>query len=777
MATLLRANLLTIGENNNPMEMVFGGMGEKNNQLVPYGETLAIDSRSGPAGQYTSNEPDGGPSIDIRQLLGRYWLLLLILMIIGAAGGFVSVVLNTPMYKTRLLLEVQDTSVVVKDGPFGGGGGFESNEVNIETQINILRGGSFLKRGADRMQSETVPLAPAGQDLFSHLRQRLHPATQDPLENVRRGLTVAVQTFDARPVARTRLIELSCESTSPDVAAQFLNAMAAEFAEDTTRSRMQTSQKTSEWLAAQIEETKSKVQESEEHLRDFVQASGNVFAGQDTTLDDTKLATLKGELAKIQADRIIKQTRYELTLNNPPQTLGEILDDSVLKGYQQQIENLKREKAVLETTYTSKNEKVRKLDAQLPLLESAYTNELSSVVKRIKNDYDAALRQEKLLSAAYSGQSQKVGAEAGKSAQYNALRREVDTLRQMYQSLLMQANQAGLSSSVPVNPIRIVESANPPDVPYKPRPVLNLSFGTMFGVALAAGLAFLRERMDHSIKSPGMTRRLLNTPELGVIPNLYANGNGITRSVRNGGNSALDVSPEDPAAALIQWQQGPAFVAESFRGTLASILRNQAGRKQKTILITSAGPAEGKTTVIQNLGIALAETGAKVLLVDADFRRSHLHRKFGLPNEWGLIDLVSESTPLAEYPPERFGVPTGFPGLSILPNRPTQDNVSKALYSPRLRAIFEALTSRYDTILVDSPPILNVADTRIMAPLTDALILVLRCGITHRDNALEAYRRIQEDGLALLGTVLTDYDLSGDHKRQYYYDYGEHTRA
>jgi capsular exopolysaccharide synthesis family protein len=181
--------------------------------------------------------------------------------------------------------------------------------------------------------------------------------------------------------------------------------------------------------------------------------------------------------------------------------------------------------------------------------------------------------------------------------------------------------------------------------------------------------------------------------------------------------------------------------------------------------------------VIQNLGIALAETGAKVLLVDADFRRPHLHHKFGLSNEFSLIDLISEDTALGQYPSERFGVPTGFPGLSILPNRPTQDNVSKALYSPRLRALFEMLTARYDTILVDAPPILHVADTRIMAPLTDALILVLRCGVTNQESALEAYRRIQEDGLSLLGTVLTDYELSADHKKQYYYDYGQPSRA
>jgi capsular exopolysaccharide synthesis family protein len=650
--------------------------------------------------------------------------------------------------------------------------------VNIQTQVNILRGGSFLKRGADRMQSETVPLAPTGQDLFSRLRQRLHPATQDPLENARQGLMVAVQSFDARPVVKTRLIEMTCESTSPDVAAQFLNAMAAEFAEDTSRSRMQSSQKTSEWLAAQIEETKSKVQESEEHLRDYVTASGNVFAGQESTLDDTKLAQLKGELARIQSERIAKQTRYELTLKNAPETLGEILDDGMLKGYQQQINTLKREKASLETIYTPKNEKVIKLDAQLAFLEKIYENEVSSVVRRIKNDYDAALRQEKLLAAAYNGQSSRVGAEAGKLAQYTALRREVDTLRQMYQSLLMQANQAGLSSSVPINPIRIVEPSNPPEKPYKPWPALNISLGTFLGLVLTAGFVFARERLDHSIKSPSMSRRLLNTPELGVIPNLHVNGNGASRrAARNGKKLELEDPLSGSAAALVTWQSGPAFVTESFRGTLASILRNQAGRKQKTILITSPGPAEGKTTVIQNLGIALAETGAKVLLVDADFRRPHLHHKFGLSNEFGLIDMISEDTPLDQYPSERFGVPTGFAGLSILPNRTTHDNVSKALYSPRLRALFEILMGRYDTILVDAPPILHVADTRIMAPLTDALILVLRCGVTNQESALEAYRRIQEDGLSLLGTVLTDYDLTAEHKRQYYYDYGEQSRA
>jgi len=681
------------------------------------------------------------------------------------------------MFRTRLLLEVLGVNEAYAKNSMDAMV-FDATEVGIQTQISILRSGSFLRRGADRLQSETVPLAPTGRDLFSRLRERVNPATRDPLENARRGLTTAISTFDARPVNRTKLIELSCESTSPDVAAQFLNSMAAEFVEDTLRSRMQTAQKTSEWLAAQIEETKSKLQEAEERQRDFVQASGNQFAGQDSTLDDTKLSQLKIELAKIQSERIAKQTKYELLRKSPPESLPDILDDANLRSYQQQISALKREKAVLETTFTSKHEKVRKVDVQLTMLEKTYQNEVGSILKRIQNDYESALRHEKLLSGAYQGQSQRVGSGAGKAAQYNALKREVETLRQMYQSLLMQSNQAGISSSVPINPIRIVEPSFAPEVPYKPQPVMNISFGTLMGFALSVGFIFLRERSDRSIKSPGSTRRLLNTPELGVIPNLRLDANGITKPAQ--ASRLLPLTPEvdDSMTALVNWQNAPAFLAESFRSTLTSILRNQRnGKAEKTILITSPGPGEGKTTVVQNLGIALAETGRKVLLIDGDFRRPHLHHRFGLANDWSLVDLLSQKIPLDEYSPDRLGLNTGYSGLSLLPNRVTQDNVAKLLYSPRLRAIFEALTEGYDMVLVDAPPILHLADARIIAPLTDALILVLRAGVTDQESAVEAYRRIREDGLFLLGTVLTDCDSNSSRKRPYYYDYVNNDRA
>ncbi len=715
-----------------------------------------------------------GVSFNLRALLRKYWALLLALVVVGAGAGFASVVLSTPMYKAHLMLEIQNSPA----GAMLGDNGRSSSDaqLDVQTQIAVLRTGQFLKRGADRLQSESVPVAPLGQDLFSHLRQRVHPATQDPLESMRSGLNVAIGTFDARPVNQTRLIELSCDSTNPDVAAGFLNAMAAEFVEDTSQSRMQSSQRAAEWVAGQIEETKAKVDEAEGKLRDFVKESGNRFAGQgpEGTLDDAKLAQLKMELAKVQADRIAKQTRYELTLRNASENLGAVIDDAGLRGYEEQINSLKQQKAALEITLTDNNPKVQRLDAQLAVVENAYKTELSRTVAKIKGDYEAAAQQERLLSGAYSSQSQAVGSQTGPAYQYDALKRQVETLRQMYQSLLLQQNQVGLSSSVPINPVRIIEPSTRPDTPYKPQAVLNICFGTLLGFVLTGGIVFIRERSDSSIKKPGFSGKLLNATELGVIPDLdrisqtSLTRKGLLASARLFGRSSenRDAGKEE---LDLNWSSG-SFFAESFRSTLASILRKGHDRSLKAILITSAGPSEGKTMVVQNLGRALAESGRRVLLLDADFRRPHLHRAFNVPNDIGLIDLISNAELFAGCHSEQPGVTRVANNLWILPNRPVREELFRHLYSGRLRELLDKFRSQYDMVLVDAPPILHLADARIIGPFVDSVILVVRSGATGRQQAMDAYQCIQQDGLPLLGTVLTCWNPTDSNEYKYRYD-------
>ena len=720
--------------------------------------------------------------IDAVLLIRRYWLILISLVFLGGSAGFVSVVLTSPVYHAQLLLEATSGTDPWLRTP-AQGGTFESNEVNLQTQISILKTGQFLKRGSDRLQAEAVPMRPPGKGLFSRLRERFRPANQDPVAAFQQGLAMATTTFDARPQNKTRLIELSCESTSPDVASRFLNAMATEFVQDAAQSLTANSQKTTEIFSAQIEEAKSHLQDAEERRRNFVAASGNLFAGQETgTLADLQLVQAKNKLAEVQSQRIALQTKYEISQRSAPEALPEVQNDLVLRGYRNQGDTLRQEKAALLLTLTDKNPKVQKLDVQLNEVQQAYNRRVNDIVSGIKRDYEAALQEEKHRMQDYQSKSGHVSAEADKASQYNALNREVESLRQIYQTLVAQANQQRLSSAVPVNPMRVVEWSTAPTAPYTPKPILNISFGVMLGLALTGGLVFLRERTDRSIRSPGSTRRYLRTPELGVIPNLYQDSDRPAGLLLEDGSGQRGVSIAGDAGstnALVAWQRSPAYIAESFRGTLASILRTQGpGRTHSAILVTSAGPGEGKTTVVQHLGMALAETGRKVLLMDADFRRPHLHKRFHIQNDPSLIDLVMDEIPISDYPAERFGVATEVPGLWILPNRPTDTNVARALYSPRLRVIFSKLRERYDMVLVDAPPVLHLADTRIIAPLTDAAILVVRSGKTDRETASEAARRMQDDGIYLLGSVLTDWSSSAAfRKRHYYYDYADEDRT
>jgi polysaccharide biosynthesis transport protein len=749
--------------------------------VIPYVPAPMFGYADGAAAEMA---PTAG-GLDVGRLLRKYVWLVLLLLPLGIVGGVFAVVLETPVYKARTMLEVLGAS-----GARGAldGENYEVSATNIATQIRLLQSSAFLRGVMERLQSETVPPAPTRTDLFSKLRSRIRPETQDPLTIMHEGLTKALETYDVRLINGTRLIEIDCESTNPEIASNFVNTLASEYVEENNQSRTQSAQKAGQWTQAQLEEARINYQEAERKLQEFVTKSGLTFVGQEDTLADMKLRQLKGDLAASQAERIAKQTRYEMVKNASPEALPNILADSeVISTLQQKLREAQRNLAMLGTRLTPANPRMMPYQVQVDQLQEALNREVTGAVERIRNEYETALRKERLQTAAYAAQSGQVAAQAGKANDYNALKREVEIAKQAHSALLLQASQANLSNTVPISNMRVVDPSTPSSDPYKPRPPLIIGLGAITSMFFTVGIIFLREKLDRSVNEPGQLKTVMRARELGVIPSvdihtaalkpqhtLFRLGKGRQGPLEGVPDEAFAIfSGENSRTELVAWNERASIVTESFRSTLASLMReNGQGQRPQVILVSSPNPGEGKTTIVSNLGIALSETGWRVLMIDADFRRPRLHQIFQVPSDWGVSSLLEEEMPVSSYVASQLAVPTAMPRLYVLPSGPPMKSVQRAVYSRRLPEIIQAMRGHFDVVLIDAPPLLPFADGRVMARYTDGVVLVIRAGMTEQAEAFLAYERLQEDGTTFLGTILNDWKptkSNSSYYNNYYY--------
>ena len=330
--------------------------------------------------------------------------------------------------------------------------------------------------------------------------------------------------------------------------------------------------------------------------------------------------------------------------------------------------------------------------------------------------------------------------------------REVDGNRRFYDVILQKANDARMASVVSQSNIRLVDAAEPATRPYKPNLLLNLALGTLGGFVLALGWVMLQEQNTAALHAPGEAGTYLALPELGAIPNEGARKRSALRFFRS-----PDGKLRVERAVL---EQASSCVSESFRGALASILSTRNSDHPHVLVVTSSRPMEGKTTVVSNLGIALAEIGGKVLLIDGDMRRPQLHRVFDQANGRGLSDLLREGNATNELPRDVPVNKTTVPHLYLLPGGTATDNIFGLLYSGRMSQLLSRFREEYDYVLVDAPPCLEFADARKMARSADGLVLVVRANYTGRKTAQAAVQRLACDGIHVTGVILNRWDPS-----------------
>ncbi len=407
---------------------------------------------------------------------------------------------------------------------------------------------------------------------------------------------------------------------------------------------------------------------------------------------------------------------------------------------------MRRQLADLKTMYTPAYDKVKRLEAQIAETETAITRERQRTINTLRTDYTSALAFERLLVTMYGAEAKKVQDQSDKYNRYNIMKREFDTTQQIYDSLLQKEKEAAAASALSATNIRLIDVASAPALPYSPNFPLNSALGLGFGAVFGLGLVIVGEHSD-KLRRPGDSS-LFNLPELGVIPSVKSN------HLLQCGAGALANKKGSPLG-LVTWNQETSFLSESFRATLASILFS-TDRNLKTVVVTSVNPQEGKTSVLCNLGISLAETKQRVLLIDADLRRPRLHKMFDVCNDWGLTSLLQQPEALESMPVQGLARPTRIPELWVMPAGPGTATISGLFYSNEMKRLLRRLRKEFDFVLIDTPPVLPFCDARVLGQLSDGVIVVVRPSKTGREQLKTTCLRFIQDCTPILGTILND---------------------
>ena len=721
------------------------------NRLSRFGD----DTRSigvTPSPYVRMSDQESGTLIEYIRILTRRRGTLLVFALLSTFAGFLFTRAQSPMYRARTLLEMETLNENFLNmrnvNPTAPEENSQSPESNIRTQIAVLQSRPVIERMLEKKNLEKRLLAKTKHQTFPWHKTQVKTIRDSQHVTHDQAVLIAGSALQVRPQPNTRLVEITFDSNDPQVAADMANSLISAFSEVSLENRWRSIQNTSEWLTRQLQDVKTKLQKSEDALQTYARASGLTFlsgSGAENTTSEERLRQLQLELSRAEAARVETQSRFEQAMKAPADSLPEVVDNSTLREYQVQLTGLRRQLADLSSSFTSNYPKVISIRSQIKALETASEKERGNIIVRTRNEYESAVRREKLVNKDYTAVIALMGEEVDKVNHYTLLKREVDTTRQLYESMVQRVKEADLASAMKATDIHVIESARAPQTPYKPIALLNMGVGLLSGLCIGGAIIVQRARLTTRIQEPGEIAFELNVPELGVIPSVNPRKSSVRRLLSDSGAPMSQSCLE-----LTALKKPSSILTESLRLTLASILLSSKDTQRPCVIaVSSATASEGKTTLTSNLGITLARMNRRVLLIDGDLRKRRLHRIFEVENNVGLYEaLTGTSSPSIKQ--------TTIPNLFILPAGKGVDG-DKLFYTPALRELFEKLKTEFDMVLIDTPPLLQVADARFICNQADATVLVI-AQHTPRDTALLVRQQLADDGSHLLGTILNKWD-------------------
>lgn len=630
----------------------------------------------------------------------------------------------------------------------------------LETQAQNLKGDKLAIAVIRKLHLDQNPaIVP---DSETRAQNRLSSDPQDvvqltPAENAALGYYRSHLTVQ-RDTA-SRLIKVSFASHDPVLAALVTNTVVNSYIDQTYQEQHDAIMKSTEWLSRQLDDIRSRMEESNRVLANFQKSIGVADVDDNKNTFSEQIAQLNQQLTQAQADRIQLEALLRSVKSGNPDSLPDFRNSPVVQQLSEKLAEQRAELSQDMVIYGKNHPVVKKLQGQIDELQAQLDAQKTAILASVRANYAAATAREQMMNSELRGTTSQIN----EMAKYNALKREAQANSDLYNSLFARVKEAGIAAASKSSNIRVVDEARVLMFPSRPNRVLNLAVGLVLAVLGGIAIAFVREHIDNRIFTPEDVRTWLADANISILPLFFADGQRQLPGA--GGMKGRGLEKLAPGIRfLLDRPYSPE--AEALRSLYTSIMLSRRGAPPQTVLVVSSFPGEGKTTVAINLAIAMSQHGS-TCLVDADLRRGRIASAFGMSAKMGLTDVLEGRVQMEDA---LVTIPS-LDNLSVLPAHPGSANAGVLVCSEAMRQILATLRARFQYVVVDSAPLLPFADGRALSAVVDGLIFVGRSGVTTREIVQRSLGLLQEvQGAPVLEFVLNAADLNSAEYR--YYQYG-----
>jgi polysaccharide biosynthesis transport protein len=691
-------------------------------------------------------------------LRSNFWLIAGI-MAAALALAVAATLLDTPRYTATAAIQINDAGDRVIGDKDDTTRVNETYDVDrfLKTQTDVLQSRGLALRVAQRLKLESSAAFFKAMELEMPGAQVNRAVSRNSVLGLLTGNLKVTLPRDSR------IVTVSFNSADAELAAQVANAFVEEFIQSNLQRKFDSTAYARGFVAQQMGEAKARLETTERELNDYARAAGLIRTGDaagyegDTrtrgggSVTTASLLQLNAAANDARTARIAAEARWRAVSSGAPLASREVLSNSAVNSLLTQRAQL--EAALQEdlTRHLDDYPSVREKRAELAKLNSELSATAASVRAAIRSEFLATQSQESQLAAQVARLKGETLAEQDRSVRFALLEREADTNRTLYDGLLQRYNELNATAGISASNVSVIDAAEVPLSPTSPSLTRNLLIALIAGFGLAALSLFLKDQLDDAIRVPEDVEHKLRLPLLGVVPT---------------------ASDKDPEVDLLDPKSPVSEAYNSLRGAL--LYSTTAGLPQ-IMLVTSAQPSEGKTTSAYAIAVGLARMGRKAVLVDADLRRPSVHRRIDHDNARGLTTLLTSADPVGSAL-----VASGLDALTLLPSGPVPPSPTELLSSARMEQLLIELAQAFDVVVIDSPPILGLADSPMLSALVDGVIFVVEADRGHRGALKTALRRLRAMRPVLLGAVLTKFDptRAGNRYSEYYgYQYYRYDNA